>query len=184
MKNNNCKICGKEFIRTSANQLYCSLSCKNKAYYKDNKQKILNRVKKYQELNRDKLLQRDRELYQIHKEELQYIQKNRLKTDINFRLKHNLRVRIHDAIKNRIKSESTIQLIGCSIDNLKQYLESQFKNGMTWSNYGVWEVDHIRPCCTFDLSEISEQKKCFNYTNLQPLWKKENRSKAKKFIAS
>jgi len=66
----------------------------------------------------------------------------------------------------------------------KEYLQNQFKKGMTWKNYGKgkrkWCVDHIKPCCSFDLSKPEEQKKCFHYTNLQPLWAKENRQKGVK----
>ena len=66
-------------------------------------------------------------------------------------------------------------LIGCSIEELKQHLEKQFTLGMNWKNYGYgWHVDHIKPCAFFDFSKEEEQKKCFNYTNLQPLWATEN----------
>jgi hypothetical protein len=102
-----------------------------------------------------------------------YINRRR-KIDINFRLTMNLRKRIWDALKRNSKSKHTLELLGCSIDKLKQYLESQFKEGMSWSNYGKWHVDHIRPCASFDMSKVEEQKKCFHYTNLQPLWALEN----------
>ena len=74
-----------------------------------------------------------------------------------------------------------MKLIGCSIESLKNYLEKQFKKDMTWHNHGLygWHIDHIRPCISFDLIKKSEQKKCFHYTNLQPLWAKENLSKGK-----
>jgi hypothetical protein len=73
-----------------------------------------------------------------------------------------------------MKSLSTINLIGCSIEHLRRHLAFQFQPGMSWSNYGKWHIDHIRPCAKFDLSKESEQKKCFHYTNLQPLWAKDN----------
>ena len=56
------------------------------------------------------------------------------------------------------------------------------KVGMSWDNYGKWEIDHIRPCASFDLSKPEEQYKCFNYMNLQPLWEKENQTKTKKLV--
>ena len=91
----------------------------------------------------------------------------------------NLRIRINLALKGNPKLSTTMKLVGCSIERLKQHLEKQFKMGMSWNNYGKWHIDHIRPCASFDLSKPSEQKKCFNYTNLQPLWAEENLKKPK-----
>ncbi len=101
----------------------------------------------------------------------------RSKEDINYRLKHSIRTRVYYMIKeNKINSSSF--LIGCTVDHLKQHLEKQFRPGMSWENYGsYWEIDHIKPCISFDLSNPEEQKKCFHYTNLQPLTCRENRSK-------
>ena len=110
--------------------------------------------------------------------------KLRLQTDINVKLSHYLRNRIRKVLKNNIKSTKTSKLLDCSIDFLKKYLESKFKFGMTWDNYGKngWEIDHIRPCASFDLSKPEEQCKCFHYSNLQPLWVSENRQKSNKII--
>lgn len=106
--------------------------------------------------------------------------KERYKNDINFRLKECCRIRIIDVIRGRNKSASTQKLIGCSIDELKKHLESKFTEGMNWENYGDWHVDHIIPCASFDFSKEDEQKKCFHYTNLQPLWAKDNLRKGDK----
>jgi hypothetical protein len=65
---------------------------------------------------------------------------------------------------------------------LKGYLAGKFKDGMTWENHGEWHIDHIKPCASFNLLDEGEQKKCFHYTNLQPLWASENLSKGCKFI--
>jgi hypothetical protein len=99
------------------------------------------------------------------------------------RIIQNLRVRVRDALKKNIKSINTLQLLGCSVDFLKSYLEKQFKPGMSWKNYGYdgWHIDHIKPCASFDLAIPEEQRKCFNYKNLQPLWAEENFSKAKNY---
>ena len=96
------------------------------------------------------------------------------------RLSCNLRARISKAIHGFSKSESTSVLLGCDSDTLRQHLESQFKPGMSWGSYGDWHVDHIRPCARFDLSKPEEQRACFHYTNLQPLWAKENIAKGAK----
>jgi hypothetical protein len=75
-----------------------------------------------------------------------------------------------------------MEYIGCSIEHLKDYLQSKFENGMTWENYGKWHIDHIRPCASFDLTDIEQQKICFNYKNLQPLWAEDNFKKSDKWI--
>ena len=65
---------------------------------------------------------------------------------------------------------------------LKIYLESLFQEGMTWDNYNFygWHIDHIIPIASFDLSDPEQQKKCFHYTNLQPLWASDNLQKGVK----
>ena len=73
-------------------------------------------------------------------------------------------------------------MLGCSISFLKIFLEAKFKEGMTWENHGEWHIDHIKPCASFNLLNDDEQKKCFNYTNLQPLWALENLSKGFKYV--
>jgi hypothetical protein len=107
---------------------------------------------------------------------------NRRKTDTNFRISGNLRSRIRTALRGICKSKTTVKLLGCSIEKLKKHLEFQFKQGMSWKNYGQWHIDHIIPCIKFDLVKKSEQYKCFNYKNLQPLWAKDNFKKNKKIF--
>jgi hypothetical protein len=121
----------------------------------------------------------DKKIYrQKNKDKLALYMKNYRKS-INHKIKNHLISRIWHVLKGINKSKSTMKLVGCSLDFLKQYLESQFKQGMNWNNYGLrgWHIDHIRPCASFDLRKVSEQKKCFHYTNLQPLWAEENWSK-------
>lgn len=110
--------------------------------------------------------------------------KIRKQTDLNYRMRYNLRERIRAAMKRggNKKIDSTFKLIGCSIQDLRKYLESKFKDGMTWDNYGGthgWQIDHIVPCASFDLSKEEEQRKCFHFTNVQPLWAEENKLKWK-----
>ena len=100
------------------------------------------------------------------------------------RLASVIRARIYDVLKHGYKSERTEKLIGITIRELKTYLESQFKTGMTWGNYGFygWHIDHRIPLSSFDLSKTEEQKKAFHYTNLQPLWAKDNLQKHSKVL--
>jgi hypothetical protein len=141
----------------------------SKDYYKNHKEKIKQYKKEYQKnLSKE---QRERKIQNYY---------NKLKINTNFKIICYLRNRIYYAIKNNSKFKSTLELLGCSIKKLKEHLQEQFTNDMSWSNYGKWHIDHIKPCASFDLSKPSEQRKCFNYTNLQPLWAKENLSKGTK----
>ena len=109
--------------------------------------------------------------------------KERRKIDENFRLSHNLRVRLKSAIKNNQKSGNTVELLGCSVSEFKLYLQSKFTPEMSWDNYGsYWEIDHILPCASFDLSNEKDQKTCFHWTNMQPLEKNENRVKSDRMV--
>lgn len=110
--------------------------------------------------------------------------KERRQNDVGFRMEGILRCRIGDAIREQKcrKSYRTLELIGCSIDKLIEYLESKFLPGMSWENHGRygWHLDHILPCSSFDLTNPWQQKLCFHYTNLQPLWAVDNLTKSDK----
>ncbi len=115
--------------------------------------------------------------------------KHRKSTDPQFKLKTLLRGRLLDALKRHTrggkvnKSHSALTLLGCSIDEYKLFLENKFTEDMTWENHGkVWEIDHILPCDSFDLTNEEEQYMCFNYINTQPLQKSLNRSKGNKIL--
>lgn len=102
---------------------------------------------------------------------------------INSKIARNLRTRLYIALSGRSKMTSAVRDLGISIEEFKVYLESKFyKNernqSMAWDNYGEWEIDHILPLSSFNLSDKDQQKAACHYTNLQPLWKSENRSKS------
>ena len=90
-----------------------------------------------------------------------------------------LKARVKDALNRRSNTPSARVLLGCSIEEFIKYIEDRFTDGMSWDNRGLhgWHIDHIRPCASFDLTDPKQQKECFHYTNLQPLWAYENRSK-------
>lgn len=98
--------------------------------------------------------------------------RNKYKNNIYYKMEMIIRGRFRDAIKKGIKHKSIIKLLGCSIEDFKQYLENKFLPEMTWNNHGeIWEIDHILPCSSFDLTLLEEQQKCFHYKNHQPLFK-------------
>lgn len=98
------------------------------------------------------------------------------------RIAHNQRKRMCEVLRGIVKHNHTLEMIGCTAKELKNYLASKFTDGMTWENYGRdgWHVDHIRPCASFDFTDPEQQKQCFHYTNLQPLWARDNLSKGAK----
>lgn len=77
----------------------------------------------------------------------------------------------------KTRGVSAVRDLGMSIPDFKHYLSSKFKDGMTWDNYGEWHLDHIRPLASFDLSDPEQAKAACHYSNMQPLWAKENHSK-------
>jgi len=97
------------------------------------------------------------------------------------KLRYLLRRRMSTALRQAMlaKTESSanvVNYIGCSVAELRTHLESQFKPGMTWANHSVhgWHIDHIIPIVSYDLTDEEELKKAWHYTNLQPLWAKDN----------
>jgi hypothetical protein len=98
---------------------------------------------------------------------------------LNVKIKNRLRSRLSHAIKNNEKYGSAVEDLGCSIEELKHHLESKFQLGMTWDNYGIngWEIDHIKPLFRFNLTNKEEFFKANHYSNLQPLWVAQNRTK-------
>ena len=116
---------------------------------------------------------------QMPKEYHRKYYEDRSKNDLAFRISGVLRSRVRAAIINQggKKSAKTIQLVGCSVPQLRKHLENQFTDGMNWDNHGAWHIDHIKPCAAFDLSNKEEQFECFHYSNVQPLWAEENMRK-------
>ncbi len=128
---------------------------------------------------------KDKQYRNNNKEKLNQYKKHKKATDPQFKLKSILRLRLLDALKrtNTTKNHSAIELLGCSIEQAKHHLEQQFKPEMNWSNHGkYWEIDHKKPCASFDLTNPEQQKLCFHYTNLQPLTISENRIKHSKIL--
>lgn len=109
---------------------------------------------------------------------------NRLKrqSDPNFMLADRLRSRLYCAIKGNFKAGSAVSDLGCSIEFLKEHLESMFQDGMSWDNQGEWHIDHIIPLASFDLQDREQFLKACHYTNLQPLWAEDNLRKGDKCL--
>ena len=175
----------------------------NKKYYQKNKEEIIRKTSEYRRINKDKVKRYDKIRYQknkdvkglqnkvyyqtnkekINKKRLIY-QANRRRNEPSYKLICNIRRRTVGALKGNFKSDTTMIQLGIpDIEFLWKHLESTFKPGMTRENHGLWHIDHIIPCASFDLSKPEEQAKCFHYTNLQALWSHENLSKGAKILS-
>ena len=188
------KIYNKQYRKNNQNSLkeydktyYSDNKESRKIYYEENKEKINQSSIKYLKDNPDKKKQhqdkwqsKNREYFRIYhinnkdrdNERIIKYQRLRYQNDKNFKLRVNIRTRIYSALKNNQKSGKTLDLLGCTIVFFKSHIESQFLPEMTWENHGkVWEIDHIKECCNFDLTTEVEQKKCFHYSNQRPLFK-------------
>jgi hypothetical protein len=161
-----------------------------KEYYRKNKPAHLAQAKAYRENNLEHCKNVDNAWYEKNKDKITKKERVRYKeryaNDLDYKMKKVLRSRLRGAIKDyankgTVKSKQTMALIGCSLEDLKKHLESQFTGGMSWDNHGEWHIDHIIPCSSFDLSFTEEQERCFCYTNLQPLWAEDNLSKGAKY---
>lgn len=148
-----CRWCGNKFQPKRIDAISCSQSCSAKYWRSKNKKLIVD--------------------YHFEK----------YHTDLSRRLSMCLRSRLRKALKENVKSESTMSLLGCTIQELKNHLESKFLPGMSWDNWTIngWHIDHIKPLASFNLSIPEQQKEACHYSNLQPLWSKDNLSKGENY---
>jgi hypothetical protein len=185
-----CSICKVEECSNKLSNNNTSGYCKRhrkeyeRVYHSLNKEKIQEKHYKHYILNKERIDTYNRQWYENNKSRMQNYHaqycNNKYKNDINFKICTILRSRLNKAVKRNQKSGSAVRDLGCTIDFLKTYLESMFLSGMSWSNHGEWEIDHILPLSSFDRSNPEELKKACHYTNLQPLWAKDNLSKSNK----
>lgn len=152
--------CGVLFECKSLKAKWCSNTCKNKQYRIKYPDRAAAQQLAWQRENK--------EYIKIYKSEPRR------------HLAANLRSRLSKALSRNQKTVSMSEYLGCSLDELRLYIESKFEPGMTWDNYSVngWHIDHIKPLNLFDLTNPDQLKEACNYTNLQPMWAKDNRSKS------
>jgi hypothetical protein len=179
-KKNKKKIAKK--TKTYRKKNIVNIKTRKREYYLENKEHIDQKNKLYEIQNKEKMVKYRKSYYIKNKTLIHEKQSLYLSNNIQARIKHNLRIRTRHVLKGKIKSGTTIDLLGCQPEFLISYIEKQFKEGMTWDNYGRkgWHIDHILPCASFDLTDPEHQRKCFHYTNLQPLWAADNIRKSDK----
>lgn len=175
-----CNKCGisktlEEFYKNKNRQDGYDYYCKvcTKKYYEKNKKEHNIRSIKWSKTNIKKSREINKKYHLINKDKNLLRNKIRRRNSPLLKVKDSLRGRLYHALKeiNVVKSISSMELLGCSPNDCRLYIEKQFRNPMSWENYGIiWEIDHIKPCSSFDLTDPDQQKQCFHYTNLQPLF--------------
>jgi hypothetical protein len=202
-----CKICmDKSSLKNYYNNIEVEKERKrkyHKQYYLKNKEKENLRTKKFREDNLEKVKEiqrssskkiRENDPEKHRKKTMEWrknnpkynveYNKNRKKVDEVFNLKTVMRSRIKSflKLKNITKQNKTFDIVGCTPQYLKEYIESKFIDGMNWSNHGLygWHIDHIIPLSSANTED--EIYKLCHYTNLQPLWSKDNLKKSNKVI--
>jgi len=148
------------------------INSKKKQYYQDNKKVIIEYQIKYRQANKEKIAKRRR----------QY-EKKRRANDPAYRMICSLRTGLYEAMNGNSKPKKTMELLGCSKEHLEHHLSAQFTDGMTLENYGEWQIDHIQAVSRFDHSDPEQVAICWHYTNMQPMWAKDNNRKSNKIIS-
>jgi predicted nucleic acid-binding Zn ribbon protein len=183
-----CPICGVSFQPSSRRQMVCSSQCRSDKYNKNWREKNPLKVKACCVCGK-----------RFHpaathttcsdacsKAKNRRLQRERRKNDIKYKLSCVMRTGIYAGLKSvgaSKKGESSLKLVGYSVEDLKRHLEKKFKKGMSWDNYGtVWEIDHILPISAFIIKSAHDVafRECWALKNLQPLWKEENNKKSAK----
>jgi hypothetical protein len=136
------------------------------------KEEIYSQRKIYNQKNRDTIREYSKKWEKENRDHLNKRSRTQYETNHNHRTRMLISSRIRSALDGKTKPKGTIEILGCSIEEFKIYLESSFLPEMTWENHGdIWEIDHILPCASFDFTQDGSLEKCFHYSNHQPLFK-------------
>lgn len=191
-----CPVCGKEFIPEKSNrQIYCTTKGKGACYHKlvwkrKDKTKAYLEYKKYSEKNKQKLSKHKRQYFLDNKDklnQLRRIRESRLrKEDVRFNLDKRIGAAMWNSLRKNKKGYEWEKLVNYNLDDLREHLESQFKEGMNWEEFlkGKIHIDHIIPKSWFEYNspEDKEFQQCWALKNIQPLWSSDNLRKCNKWI--
>lgn len=188
-----CKECDRRKCKEHYRKNKKERAKKSKIYREQHKEELAQKVKEYYRLHKNEFIKRNklsksrkpeyyrkyaREYRRTRKSKTARYKRERYNSDFEFNIRLKLSRRISMAIRKQFTSKavSTSELLGCSFQEFRNYFESKFTEGMTWKKFmnGAIHIDHIIPCSAFDLTDLEQQKKCFHYSNCQPLWAKDN----------
>ena len=162
----------------------------DKKWREKNKEKLSKNHKIWSKKNREHLREYHAKWREENREDLneykRIYEKTKKDTDPSYRLACYTRTAIYTCLKERdiTKYKNTFDLLPYSLEELITHLESKFKEGMTWDNYGEWHVDHIKPMVSFNIQSPEDKsfQECWSLSNLQPLWGRENLSKGSRYL--
>lgn len=157
-----------------------------KDYYRNNRESIRVYKADYHAKNGDEIRSRVKRWNKTNRVRVTAYYRNRRHTDPAYAMEVRLRNRLGELIRKSgaRKAGNTVELLGCSVQQLVAHIESLFLPGMSWENRSQWHIDHKRPCKSFDLTDPVQQRACFHFSNLQPLWGPDNLRKGAKFVAA
>ena len=175
---NSCSDCDKKKYRENVEERKNKIS----EYRKNNQEKVKESKKKYYYENREKILKQKQDYGKKNIEKRRVYLYHRYHNNEIYKISNNIRTRIRIFLKtkNISKNNTTNKIVGCTPEFLKNYLEKKFTDEMSWENYGKWHIDHKIPLSSAKTEE--EVYKLCHYTNLQPLWSKDNLSKGDKIL--
>lgn len=182
-----CKECYKKMMLARRETQRDVLAIKQKDYRKRKPEVCKQSADNWKSKNREKLANYYREYYKTNyaeqRKKINARRRLRMASDPSFKMRYAITRRMLLALKAQGQSKkcSAIKYLGCSIDELKAWLQSKFTRKMNWGNHGsYWHIDHIIPCDSFDFTDENHAMTCFHFTNLQPLPARENIIKGNK----
>lgn len=152
------------------------IHARRKGYFDARKDKKAAYDREYRKRNLAKIIERVKEWVSANRDHYNAHLRNKRKINPQFAIANNMRGRINTALRTvgLRRNKPLEKMIGCSVVQLMSHLERLFLPGMTWQNRRQWHVDHITPCAAFDLQDETQRARCFHFTNLQPLWARDN----------
>lgn len=168
-----CKVCSREMSNRYKAKNRDHIADYNKTYKAEHREEISQYNHEYNKNNREAIQKRQTKQHRERKQR-----------DPNYKVRNQLGGVLYRAIKEE-HDDKCMRLVGCSYRDLEYWLESQFEPGMSMKNYGkVWSIDHVNPCCNFDLTDEDNVSVCFHWSNLRPVFRRDNLRKTGKVIKS